>query len=618
MKNNKMIKVISGVTLVSTLCYTLPVMAYTKEETVYSKLDANGSSYETVVSSHIKNEEGLDTIHDISDLLNIENTNGYETFEKDGTQVVWNANGKDIYYKGETTKQLPISCNITYTLNGEEISKDDISGKSGKVKITLQYTNNEKHIVNVNGRNVEMYTPFIVIDNEVNKNITISSGKMIDNGSKTIVVGVAFPGMNESLGIKKKDFDLPNKIEIEMDTTDFKLDTIASFVTPKIIESEEDLKDLNKIDEVYSKVSKLQSASEEILQGAKTLKEGTEEYSNKKQEFNLAMKQVSEGMTNANNSYTQINDGINTLDKSGKEIGNGAKKLSDGTEQVSQNLDLISTKIGEAKQGSKRLEEGEEKISQGLSTISQGLTMDAKTAQELQSLINANNDMSVKETDPTKSAIFKNNAQTLAKFQKQITELQSGIGSVQAGIKEIQVGNENLTNGLEQLEEGSTILASKTKELKQGADILYKGSITLSNGTKKISQGSNQIKQGLNTLDTSTTKLTLADNQLTQASTTIKEGANTLYEGILKFNNEGIKPICNALVGNLKDVTKRINKLGELSLEYKNYTMLEEGEEGSVQFILLSDSIKKESKQKEDKQNAVLNSENEKEKKEEE
>ena len=34
MKNNKMIKVISGVTLVSTLCYTLPVMAYTKEETI--------------------------------------------------------------------------------------------------------------------------------------------------------------------------------------------------------------------------------------------------------------------------------------------------------------------------------------------------------------------------------------------------------------------------------------------------------------------------------------------------------------------------------------------------------------------------------------------------------
>lgn len=622
MKNNKMIKVISGATLVSTLCYTLPVMAYTKEETVYSKLDANGNSYETVVSSHIKNEDGLDTIRDVSDLLNIENTNGYETFEKDGTTVVWNANGKDIYYKGETTKQLPISCNITYTLNGEEISKDDIVGKSGKVKITLQYTNNEKHTVNVNGRNVEMYTPFLVIagtmiDNETNKNITISSGKMIDDGSKTIVVGVAFPGMKESLGIKKKGFEVPEKIEIEMDTTDFKLDTIASFVTPKIIESEEDLENLNKLDEVYSKVSKLQSASEEILQGAKSLKEGTEEYSNKKQEFNLAMKQVSEGMTNANNSYTQINDGINTLDKSGKAIGDGAEKISDGATLVSENLNLIATKIGEAKLGSQKLEEGEEKISQGLSTISQGLTMDAKTLQELQSLIDANNAMSAQETDPTKSAIFKNNAQTLAKFQKQISELQSGIGSVQAGMKEIQVGNENLTNGLTQLEEGTTTLASKTEELKQGADTLYKGSLTLSNGTKKISQGSNQIKQGLNTLDTSTTKLTIADNQLTEATTTIKEGANSLYEGILKFNNEGIKPICNALGGDLKDVTKRINKLGELSLEYNNYTMLEEKEEGSVQFILLSDSIKKESKQKEDKQDAVLNSENEKEKKEE-
>lgn len=138
MKNNKMIKVISSLTLVSMMCYTLPVMAYTKEETVYSKLDASGKQYQTIVSSHIKNTDAGKTLKDISDLLDIENTNGYETFEKDGNTVVWNANGNDIYYKGESKKELPVSCNIKYELDGKEISKDEIVGKKRKSKNNIR------------------------------------------------------------------------------------------------------------------------------------------------------------------------------------------------------------------------------------------------------------------------------------------------------------------------------------------------------------------------------------------------------------------------------------------------------------------------------------------------
>ena len=36
---------------------SIPVMAYTKEESVYSKLDNNGIAYQTIVSNHLKNTE---------------------------------------------------------------------------------------------------------------------------------------------------------------------------------------------------------------------------------------------------------------------------------------------------------------------------------------------------------------------------------------------------------------------------------------------------------------------------------------------------------------------------------------------------------------------------------
>ena len=78
--NNKVIsKIVSGTLLCSMVGYTLPVFAYTKDETVYSKLDASGSNYKTIVSTHIENTENEELIKDLSDLLNVKNTSGDET-----------------------------------------------------------------------------------------------------------------------------------------------------------------------------------------------------------------------------------------------------------------------------------------------------------------------------------------------------------------------------------------------------------------------------------------------------------------------------------------------------------------------------------------------------------
>ena len=50
----------------------------------------------------------------MSDLLNIKNTSGDETYTQDGNKFVWNANKNDIYYQGESEKELPIECEVMY------------------------------------------------------------------------------------------------------------------------------------------------------------------------------------------------------------------------------------------------------------------------------------------------------------------------------------------------------------------------------------------------------------------------------------------------------------------------------------------------------------------------
>ena len=276
MKNKKMI---SGLLLFTITSYmTIPVFAASKSETVYSNLDSNGKAYKTIVSTQLTNEDKLDEITDISNLLNIENTNGDETFKKEGNQIVWDSNGNNIYYKGESDKQLPVECKITYELNGEEISAEELRGKSGNVKIKINYTNNEKHIVSINGKQVTMYTPFIIvagtkIDNAKNKNIQITNGKIVDNGESTLAVGIAMPGMQENIGISKSKIDIPEEIEISMETEDFEMGNIIAVVAVKGID--EDLtSDLNSM---YSQINELTNASNKILAGANQLKEGTSE-----------------------------------------------------------------------------------------------------------------------------------------------------------------------------------------------------------------------------------------------------------------------------------------------------------------------------------------------------
>jgi len=262
-----------------------PVWALSKDETIYAKLNSDGSTNSVTVSEHL-NDDGSIKIIDKSHLNNIKNINGDETYTKENDKLVWETNGNDIYYQGETSEKLPISMSVKYYLNGEEMAVKDMLGKAGKVKIVLSYKNNIVNYVPVNGKVETLYTPFVVgttslLANTSNKNIKVTNGRVIDNGVTSIVVSIASPGLYESLGLKElKDMD---KTIISYDTTDFELSSIYSVATSKILESD-DLNILNNIKDLYSGIGALQDnmnklvdASGKIKDGSKKLADGTNE-----------------------------------------------------------------------------------------------------------------------------------------------------------------------------------------------------------------------------------------------------------------------------------------------------------------------------------------------------
>lgn len=640
---NKIFKEMTSAVLLSTmLVYTTsPVFAFTKDETVYSKIDTSGKSYNTIVNSHIINSNKEDFINDLSDLLNIINTNGEETFSQDGNNLIWSANGNDIYYRGETKKDLPIECKIKYQLDGKEVSANEIAGKTGKIKIILEYTNKDAHYVTINGKKETLYTPFVVlcgtvINNENNKDITISSGKLIDDGSKTIALGIATPGLQESLNLSKSSFDIPSSIEITMNSKDFELGSMITYITPKVLD-DSDLSVFNKVDNIFSQVDTLQNSSHQLVDGANTLKEGTNTFSEKTSEFNSAVKQISDGLNSANSNYSKIDDGIALLNQKAPTLSAGAQTLSDGIGKVSSVLNTINSSLSAVPEANvidsiTQIADGIDPIISGLSSVTgtdnsakianlqnlvsqnntaisnlnnvnasleaQKATLPADQAQALQIQIDSNNNL-IKLLEGNNTAL-NSTIQTLqATDGAQMIALTNGLATIQDGLRKLVPGIKGIYSikpAISQLSDSSTLLANGASELSEGANQII-------GGISDLADGSSQMKAGLGTLSAGSNQLAGASTQLAEGAKTISEGANELSEGMNKFNDEGIDKICNYINGNLRDVKVRIEKLQDLSDEYNTFSMLNENDKGTVKFILITDSLKVDSPTKKDEDN---------------
>lgn len=633
--NNKLSKISASILLGTMLVYTLPVAAFTKDETVYTNAKSNGEQYQTIVTDHLINEEDEKLLKDMTNLLNIENTSGDEKFSQEGESLVWEANSNDIYYKGETNQELPVKLNIKYELDGKEISSDEIAGKSGKVKITISFENKEEHEVQINGKTEKMYTPFVVatgtyINNDNNKNIEVTNGKSIDDGSKTMVVGLTFPGMQESLNIDKDTLEIPTSIEITMETTNFEMNNIINYTTPKLIEDSE-LDIFSKLDDIYSKVETLQSASKQIENGAKTLSDGTTTYVEKSEEFNQALNKFSNGVSSANTSYSSIDTGIKNLNAQVPDLTLGTKSLSDNLGAVNNGVKTMSDMLDGSQESMNNLKTGAQNISGGLTQLSAAMkttdyteqinkinsqidtntkmittlnttteqlskvledtTLSETTAQAIKAQITAN--QSTIATLTADNAYLNNMITSLNSSNKQIAGLKQQVDTLAKGAGDVSDGVNGLLDQVGALNTNIKGLYTNTGKMAAGANKLYQGTLGLEAGTTKLAQGSEQMKAGLSTINTSSQALYSANNQLVEGAKTIQSGATELAEGTAEFNKTGIDVICNYVTGDLKNLETRAEKLKELSDEYNTFTKLDDENKGKVKFITIVDSIKK-------------------------
>lgn len=223
-----------------------------KDQTVYVNLSHEGKVENEIVSNWIHSNSKINNVEDVSTLKDITNVKGEEIPKVEGNKLIWNSDEKDIFYQGKTDKKIPIKVDITYYLDGKEIEPLDLAGKSGKVKIKINFRNLDEHIVKINGEGRKIYTPFTVVtalNLPIDKfeNVELSDGELISDGNNQAITFVSFPGLSESLQLEKyedtKDINIPENLEITADVKNFEMGPIMITATPELLTSDK----INKI-----------------------------------------------------------------------------------------------------------------------------------------------------------------------------------------------------------------------------------------------------------------------------------------------------------------------------------------------------------------------------------
>lgn len=653
-----------------------------KDETVYVKVDDAGNQKDVTVSDQLKNISSLGTIDDVSELKDIKNVKGDETFSENNGKLVWQGDKKDICYQGTTTKKIPVGMKVTYELDGKKVSADDLEGKSGHLKIHYEYQNTSAD----SGK----YTPFLMatgllMDGEKFSNVTVDNGKVISDGDRDIVIGMGLPQLKEqltSVSSKVDDLDIPDSFTVEADVTDYEKVEAVTVATNEVF-NEVGTDKFDSLDELKDSMTELQDASNKLVSGSGELKDGLDTLLSSSGTLVSGIDQLASGgntlaggtgslvsgIQSAKSGSSQLAGGVKTLSDgvSGMQVqvSDGVKDLSNGVTSVQAGVETIHGIAAQADAGVDKAKQGAADLSAGLKTASESAGQIATTAKTLSDALSGNQQtvqveqqqevivdnsdiynqivaLAEQMTDENDKAAVENVLNQISATKTQTVDVQAevevenpyvtalnGIASGAAelskqlsaegligggaatlygtlsstqgatvkaatvGLSGALASDGDLQRGISLLQSGVGEMGAKlgagTNELLSGIGTLQEGANSLDAGLGTLASGASQLNSGAGTLSTGLNTLQSSTGALVSGVEQLDSGAAELNSGMIQFNEEGIEKLVSVFDGDVDSLLDKANELLDASKEYKNFSGIADGMDGSVKFIFVSD-----------------------------
>ena len=299
----------------------------TKDETVYVLANAEGEAKRVIVSDWLTNPDGEKDLADATTLKDAKAVKG-SAFLKDG--VWYNADGADVYYQGDAEDALPVNLTVSYTLDGEAKTAAEMTGKSGRVTIRVA--------CDVKETKDGVKVPFAaltaaLLDNDVFTNIEVTNGKFLDDGDRTVVVGWALPGLQETLKLDAETVTLPEYVEISAEAKNFEAPTTLTVVTNELFSAV----DVDSIDatELTENINRLKDGMAQLKDGASRLADGVSALKD-------GAKTLADGATELKNGAEALKEGANPLGDGVSQLNDGATALETGSAQLTEGLNTLT------------------------------------------------------------------------------------------------------------------------------------------------------------------------------------------------------------------------------------------------------------------------------------
>ena len=561
--------------------------SFTKSETVYAVMNGDGSLKSTTVSEHLYSASGLANVTDKTTLTDIQNTESDAEFTQNGEELVWNTNDTDVYYKGDTDRQLPISAKVTYTLDGKTAPLSELLGQSGHLVLTIDLTNNETGKVTVNGKERTIVTPLVtavgVVLGDDASNVNAVNGLLESAAKSSVAAFVTLPGVKDSLdGLLPEQVNgvaeyLQDSVTVEADVESLTAPQIllACAASAEALGQGDEVFDLDSLNELTDGIAALNDAMNQLLDGASQLKAGAAQLA----AGSLALL---DGANQLDSGLGQLAEGLDTLTSNNAALTSGAQQVADGVlDSANQTLmenglidtpmtwDTYETVIDDILSlGDKTLAAGRKKMVRTIweqepsfkdSQLDLALYLSAtKTNHDLEAALklmqNFDASMLTGALEMVTNADAKNTAKAELKYQVENSQDMADVRALKTSLSQIQ------------------FFVSSVNQYTAGVQTAPDGAHSAKDGSAQLAAGTKTLYDGVNTLNTGAGQL--------------NDGAGQLNDGLNQFNEEGISKLTGALDQDqlhglktvLDEMTDRLN-------DYTSFAGAPDDAESSVKFV---------------------------------
>lgn len=579
-----------------------------KSEIVHAKAKPNGNIYETEVDVSLRNNH-TETITDTTNLTDIRNTKGDETYTLEGNTLIWENKGEDISYNGKSDEPLPIQTTITYKLDGKNVSPEDLANKSGNVEITYQFQNITNPVV-----------PFAVmtvltLDTDEFSDVKVNHGKVISLDDSLIVLGYALPNIEEELNLKSLDLtddidEIPSFVTITCDTTNFTLD-FSSIVFTNGLLKDEGNKDSLK--EITNSINDLQNATKDIVDGTEDLFDGVTSYQEYTGLFHETLIKLKDGSKNIKDALNTMNaqksslvQGISVLDTGISGVDSSLSALIEATSNnentsaleeaknvVLAQVQIIQNAITSLQTDLVNLTNYASELNANKDSINEKVAERNKKIEEINQHLNSEKDSVIQKindnqdlTDDQKTALISEiencfvESETLENIDISISEAPTITTDIST------VDTTALSNSISTLMTNA-LFTSSLIEIQKGTSELVLVAKSLNDGSYVLSDGIGQLSTGADSLYSSIDAIVTAHKEMSDGLDELASGLLKLKEGVEEYKEKGIDKLSDISI-----LADRIDALKDADNSYDGYSTHKDNITIETVFIVETDSIK--------------------------